>query len=51
MVLGAFLNNTPIVAMLIPVVSAWATRIDQPRSRFMMPLSFGSMLSGTISDP
>ena len=49
MIMGAFLNNTPIVAMLIPVVSAWATRIDQPRSRFMMPLSFGAMLSGMLS--
>ncbi len=49
LIMGAFLNNTPIVAMLIPVVTTWSTRIDQPNSRFMMPLSFGSMLSGMLS--
>ena len=40
------MNNTPIVAMLIPVVDGWARRIGHPKSLFLMPLSFASMLGG-----
>ena len=45
-VMSAFMNNTPIVAMLIPVVDGWARRIGKPKALFMMPLSFASMLGG-----
>ncbi len=43
---SAFMNNTPIVAMLIPVIESWAPKIGQSPSKFMMPLSFASMLGG-----
>ena len=43
---SAFLNNTPIVAMLAPQVSAWADRRGLAPSRFLMPLSFASILGG-----
>jgi len=45
-VASAFLNNTPIVAMLIPVVMAWCERRSASPSRFLMPLSFGVVLGG-----
>ncbi|MGE0552320.1 MAG: SLC13 family permease [Gemmatimonadales bacterium] len=45
-VASAFLNNTPIVAMLIPVVLAWCERRGASPSRFLMPLSFGVVLGG-----
>jgi di/tricarboxylate transporter len=46
---SAFLNNTPIVAMLVPQVAAWANRRGQPVSRFLMPLSFAAILGGTVT--
>ena len=33
---SAFLNNTPIVAMMIPVVNDWSKRTKLPVSRLMM---------------
>ncbi len=46
---SAFLNNTPIVAMLAPQVSAWAERRGQSASRFLMPLSFATILGGVVT--
>ncbi len=39
-VLSAFLNNTPIVAMFIPVVTGWCRRIGVAPSKLFMPLSY-----------
>jgi len=47
--LSAFLNNTPIVATLIPVVKNWAKRMDQPASKFLIPLSYAAILGGTCT--
>ena len=46
---SAFLNNTPIVAMLMPQVSRWAEEWNQPVSRYLMPLSFAAILGGTVT--
>jgi di/tricarboxylate transporter len=46
---SAFLNNTPIVAMLIPSVRRHAERVSVPPSRFLMPLSFGVILGGVVT--
>jgi di/tricarboxylate transporter len=46
---SAFLNNTPIVAMLAPQVSDWATRRGQSPSRYLMPLSFAAILGGVVT--
>ncbi len=46
---SAFLNNTPIVAMLAPQVGAWAERRGQSASRFLMPLSFATILGGVVT--
>jgi di/tricarboxylate transporter len=46
---SAFLNNTPIVAMLIRPVSEWAERNKLPASRFLMPLSFAVILGGVVT--
>ncbi|MPY86462.1 MAG: SLC13 family permease [Luteitalea sp.] len=46
---SAFLNNTPIVAMLAPQVATWAGLRGQPASRFLMPLSFAAILGGTVT--
>ncbi len=46
MVISAFLNNTPVVVMFIPIVSALAARSDKSVSFVMMPLSFVCVLGG-----
>ena len=50
-VVGAsgFLNNTPLVAMLVPVVEEWARRCRLSVSKLMMPLSFAAILGGTLT--
>ena len=44
--LSAFMNNTPIVAMLLSVSEAWASRCGLSTRVLLMPLSFASMLGG-----
>jgi len=46
MVISAFLNNTPVVVMFIPIMSALAQQSKIPVARFMMPLSFLSIFGG-----
>ncbi len=47
--MSAFFNNTPIVAMLIPYVSDWARKKNIPPSKLLIPLSYASILGGTIT--
>ncbi len=44
--LSAFLNNTPVVALFIPVVMNWGRRIRIQPSRLLIPLSYASILGG-----
>ncbi|MFC7407133.1 SLC13 family permease [Georgenia alba] len=46
---SAFLNNTPIVAMLIPQVTAWARRRGVAVSKLLMPVSFAAILGGLLT--
>jgi di/tricarboxylate transporter len=46
---SGFLNNTPIVAMLAPQVANWAEKRGRAASMFLMPLSFATILGGTIT--
>jgi di/tricarboxylate transporter len=46
---SAFLNNTPIVAMLVPQVSDWAEKRGRTTSHYLMPLSFAAILGGTVT--
>lgn len=43
---SAFLNNTPVVVMFIPIMQALAQRFSWSTSRVMMPLSFAAILGG-----
>ena len=47
--MSAFLNNTPLVAMLLPVASDWGRRYQLSVSKLLMPLSFASTLGGTCT--
>ncbi|EHA15497.1 SLC13 family permease [Halomonas sp. HAL1] len=47
--LSAFVNNTPVVATYIPAVMSWSRRLRLSPQRLLMPLSFASILGGTIT--
>lgn len=47
--LSAFLNNTPIVAMYLPIVYDWARKIRISPSKLYMPLSFAAILGGRLT--
>jgi len=43
---SAVLNNTPVVVIFIPIMSALGDRLGRPASSLMMPLSFVAILGG-----
>ena len=47
--LSAFLNNTPIVATLIPIIKSWTKRNNLSASKFLIPLSYAAILGGTCT--
>jgi di/tricarboxylate transporter len=47
--LSAFVNNTPIVALMIPAVREWSRQRGWSASRFMMPLSYAAILGGVCT--
>ncbi len=47
-VMSAFLNNTPLVAMLLPVASDWGRRYKMSVSKLLMPLKYLTIYSGTF---
>jgi di/tricarboxylate transporter len=47
--LSAFLNNTAVVAMLIPVVTDWCRKNRISPSRLLMPLSYLTVLGGVCT--
>ena len=46
---AGFVNNTPVVALMIPVVGELADRTGVSPSRLLIPLSFAAMLGGTLT--
>jgi di/tricarboxylate transporter len=47
--LSGFLNNTPVVATMIPAVHAWSRKIGISPSKLMIPLSYSAILGGTLT--
>ena len=47
--MSGFLNNTPLVAMMLPVTDGWAKRLGYSVSKLLMPLSFASILGGACT--
>ena len=45
---GVF-NDTPLVALLLPVVQRYARRARIPPGKLLMPLSFAALLGGTLT--
>ncbi|MCD8261309.1 MAG: anion permease [Bacteroides sp.] len=43
---SAFLNNTPVVVIFAPIIKRWAQSVDLPYTKFLIPLSFVTILGG-----
>lgn len=48
-VASAFMNNTPLVSMLLPVVQDWCRAARVPPTKVLLPLSFFAILGGLIT--
>ncbi len=47
--LSAFMNNTPVVVVFLPLVLAICRRKDWKPSRFLIPLSYAAIVGGTVT--
>jgi di/tricarboxylate transporter len=47
--LSAFVNNTPLVAVYLPLVSSLARRAGVPPSQLFLPLSYAAILGGVCT--
>ena len=47
--LSGFINNTPVVALLVPLLKSKAQENGWNVGRFLMPLSFAAVAGGTIT--
>jgi di/tricarboxylate transporter len=47
--LSAFVKNIGALAMMMPVAFQMAQRSNSPRSCFLMPMAFGSLLGGLVT--
>ncbi|AGN01697.1 arsenite transport protein [Salinarchaeum sp. Harcht-Bsk1] len=46
---AGFINNTPVVAVMIPMVDELADRTGTSPSKLLMPVSFAAMMGGTLT--
>jgi di/tricarboxylate transporter len=46
---SGFINNTPVVAMLVPIISDVAHKGNTSPSKLLLPLSYASMLGGMLT--
>ncbi len=47
--ISAFLNNTAVVIIFAPMVKKWAEKINLPASKFLIPLSYATILGGVCT--
>jgi len=45
-VLSAFVNNVPIVVLLLPILTSISLRSGKPASRILMPMGFATLVGG-----
>ncbi|MBK3519216.1 SLC13 family permease [Carboxylicivirga marina] len=46
---SAFLNNTPLVAVMMPYVHQWSRRNNISSSKLLIPLSYAAILGGCVT--
>lgn len=48
-VVSAFINNTPVVVVMMPVILGLSRKLNVPASKMLIPLSYASILGGTCT--
>jgi len=48
-IISAFINNTPVVTITLPILHIWSIKSNVQLSKLTMPVSFISMLGGTCT--
>jgi len=46
---SGFLNNTPLVALFMPIIRDWARDRGFAASKFLLPLSYSSIMGGVLT--
>ena len=46
---SAFINNTPVVVLFIPIILGLSCELDFSPSKFLIPVSYASILAGTCT--
>ncbi len=46
---SAFINNTPVVAIFIPILASAAATTNKPLAKMLIPLSYASMFGGVCT--
>ena len=46
---SAFINNTPVVVLFIPIILSLSCEYDLSPSKFLIPISYASILAGTCT--
>lgn len=49
LIASAFMNNTPVVLVLIPIVIRLAAALDIASTRLLIPVSYAAILGGTLT--
>jgi|UniRef100_UPI00404AD665 di/tricarboxylate transporter len=47
--ISAFINNTPVVVVFLPVILNLARKMNRAPSKFLIPLSYAAVLGGTCT--
>lgn len=47
--ISAFVNNTPVVVIMIPIIQKWGKNMGFSPKQLLVPLSFSSILGGTCT--
>ena len=48
-IVSAFINNTPVVVVFMPVIVSLARRMNVPASKLLIPLSYAAILGGVCT--
>ena len=44
--ISAFFNNTPVVVIFAPMIQNWARKVKLPPTKFLIPLSYATVIGG-----
>jgi di/tricarboxylate transporter len=47
--ISAFINNTPVVVIFLPVILTLSRKLDTPASKLLIPLSYASIFGGVCT--